>query len=114
MAMLLVAVLPALLIMCALFNQPFMLQPLPPFLARAAETISPSLLPLDRLLSPLFELAARSMGVSSEELLRDESSDCEVMNRLKRILIGLLVLNIVVSIVMLCALAIFVVAVRLS
>jgi hypothetical protein len=98
----------------ALLNQPFHI-PTPPIFLRVADLLSFALMPLDRLFSPLLRLVVRVTGLAGElDPLLDGDDGCELINKAKRILLGLLVLNVIVSLVTFLVLALFVGIVRCS
>lgn len=97
-----------------LLNQPLLRLPASPFTTRVTEIVGALLSPMDWLLCPLLRLAARSTGVSREELLGEDTNGCEAINRAQRILLGLLVLNVLASLITVLALAVFVITVRFS
>lgn len=98
-----------------LLSQPFR-PPMPAFMGRLSELVALTLLPLDCFLSPLVRFAARVAGLNREMQSGEEatSSDCEVSNRVKRIILGLLVANVLASVATMVALAAFVIVVRFS
>jgi len=114
MGMLLAVILPLSIAVLCLLSLPMRLPAPPRVLVRILEVLDMALMPLDCLLCPILCLTARSMGMGREELLENDSSRFEGLNRAKRIFMGLLVLNVLASILMLVALTIFVASVRTS
>mmetsp|Transcript_68815 Transcript_68815/g.109179 ORF Transcript_68815/g.109179 Transcript_68815/m.109179 type:complete len:254 (+) Transcript_68815:82-843(+) len=111
---LLTLLVPITIISYALLSQPFRL-PTPLIFLRLADLISFALLPLDRLLSPVLRLLMRITGLVGEiEPLLNGASGCELLNKGKRILLGLLVLNVIISLLTFFLLACFVGIVRFS
>jgi len=91
-------------------NQSLRIPALPLF-SRVVEAMDLVLMPLDCFFSPLLQSTAKRLGILDEELFGEESAIQE-WNRLKRVLLGLLVLNVAASIVTLVLLAIFVAMIR--
>jgi hypothetical protein len=106
----LVILLPMLLLVHCMSNQSLRIPALPLF-SRVIEAMDLVLMPLDCFFSPLLQSTAKRLGILDEELFGEESAIQE-WNRLKRVLLGLLVLNVAASIVTLVLLAIFVAMIR--
>jgi hypothetical protein len=114
MGVMLCIIVPLTLFVFTVVNQPLLAQA-PRLASTVTDVFDLALVPLDRLLSPLLRLTARGTGLTGEtEPLFENTNVHEIINRAKRIILGMLVLNVLASIVMLLILLVFVLLVRHS
>mmetsp|Transcript_45709 Transcript_45709/g.106094 ORF Transcript_45709/g.106094 Transcript_45709/m.106094 type:complete len:254 (-) Transcript_45709:4-765(-) len=109
MGFLLLVIVPATILLYSLLNREMHW---PPHLRRMGSAIAWLLTPLDFLLTPILIRAASLLRLRRNDVLSEDVRGPEVVRRARRVLLGLVLLNVLSSAIAMCVLLLFVFIVR--